>query len=69
MFKLRDHETANTDIDRNTKGGLGSSHLSCVKFQPNTAMCKEWDGIWGVVGGAHFGVRKTPTKINKYVPP
>lgn len=39
-LKPRDHESANTVIDNNTKGGLMESHPSCVKLQPNTAMCK-----------------------------
>lgn len=39
-LKPQDHESANTVIDRDTKGGLMESHPSCVKYQPNTAMRK-----------------------------
>lgn len=47
-LKPRDHESANMIIDRSTKDGLSLSHPSCVKLQPNTAMCKD-DGqvtVW-----------------------
>lgn len=33
-LKPQDNESANMNIDRNTKGGLRQSHPSCVKFQP-----------------------------------
>lgn len=39
-LKPQDHESANTVIDKDTKGGLMESHPSCVKLQPKTAMCK-----------------------------
>lgn len=39
-LKSQDHESANSVIDKDTKGGLRESHPSCVKLQPNAAMCK-----------------------------
>lgn len=32
---LQDYESANTIIDKDTKGGLMDSNPSCVKLQPN----------------------------------
>lgn len=64
-LKPRDHETANTIIDRNTKGGLGQSHPSCVKFRPNTAMCR---GRWGRAGrGRRCRKAREPAPRSQFV--